>query len=323
MYQPKNILVTGGCGFIASNFINHLLENHNNLKVYNLDKLYYCSDETNVNEHENYKFIKGDICSPDLVSFILKEYEIDTIMHFAAQSHVDNSFGNSLTFTQDNVIGTHNLLECSKVYGNIKRFIHVSTDEVYGEVGMDETCHEKSLLNPTNPYAATKAAAEFIVKSYAHSFKLPVIITRGNNVYGPRQYPEKLIPKFIKHLLNNEKCTIHGKGLSRRNFLHVFDVAAAFEKILFNGELNEIYNIGTENEYSVLDILRLLVKNIKNDNNYMDYGIFVKDRDFNDFRYSVNSDKLINLGWNRKINFEEGLNNTIDWYNKKFKNLDI
>ena len=182
---------------------------------------------------------------------------------------------------------------------------------------MDETCHEKSLLNPTNPYAATKAAAEFIVKSYAHSFKLPIIITRGNNVYGPRQYPEKLIPKFIKHLLNNKKCTIHGKGLSRRNFLHVFDVAAAFEKILFNGELNEIYNIGTENEYSVLDILRLLVKNIKNEDNYLDYGIFVKDRDFNDFRYSVNSDKLINLGWSRKIDFEEGLNNTINWYKNK------
>ena len=208
-------------------------------------------------------------------------------------------------------MGTHNLLECSKVYENIKRFIHVSTDEVYGEVGMDETCHEKSLLNPTNPYAATKSTAEFIVKSYAHSFKLPIIITRGNNVYGPRQYPEKLIPKFIK------QCTIHGKGLSRRNFLHVFDVAAAFEKILFNGELNEIYNIGTENEYSVLDILRLLVKNIKNEDNYLDYGIFVKDRDFNDFRYSVNSDKLINLGWSRKIDFEEGLNKTINWYKNK------
>lgn len=314
MYEPKNILITGGCGFIASNFINHLLKKYDNINIYNIDILNYCSNINNIKPHINYKFIKGDICSNDLVSFILKEYQIDTIMHFAAQSHVDNSFGKSLDFTRDNVLGTHNLLECSRLYGNIKRFIHVSTDEVYGEVGMDETCHEKSLLNPTNPYAASKAAAEFIVKSYGHSFKLPIIITRGNNVYGPRQYPEKLIPKFIKQLQNNEKCTIHGKGLSRRNFLHVFDVAKAFDKILFEGELNEIYNIGTDNEYSVLDILKLLVKYIKNDNNYMNYAIFVKDRDFNDFRYSVYSDKLINLGWYREIDFNNGLKNTIDWY---------
>lgn len=314
MYQPKNILITGGCGFIASNVINHLLEKYSNIKIYNIDILNYCSDEKNVIPHKNYKFIKGDICSYDLISHILQEYSIDTIMHFAAQSHVDNSFGKSLDFTRDNVIGTHNLLECSRIYGNIKRFIHVSTDEVYGEVGMDETCHEKSLLNPTNPYAATKAAAEFIVKSYYSSFKLPIIITRGNNVYGPRQYPEKLIPKFIKHLLNNEKCTIHGKGESRRNFLHVFDVARAFEKILFEGEVNEVYNIGTEDEYSVNDILRLLVKLIKNSDNYKDYSLNVKDRDFNDFRYSINSNKLLKLGWKPEINFNDGLKNTLEWY---------
>ena len=318
MYKPNHILVTGGCGFIASNFINHLLKKYNNVKIYNIDILNYCADENNIIPHQNYKFIKGDICSFDLISFILNEYQIDTIMHFAAQSHVDNSFGKSLDFTRDNVLGTHNLLECSRIYGNIKRFIHVSTDEVYGEVGIDETCHEKSLLNPTNPYAASKAGAEFIVKSYAHSFKIPIIITRGNNVYGPRQYPEKLIPKFIKQLMENKKCTIHGKGLSRRNFLHVFDVARAFETVLYKGELNEVYNIGTENEYSVIDILKILVKEIKNDDNYMDYGEFVKDRDFNDFRYSVNSDRLINLGWNRNIDFTEGIKNTIKWYSVKY-----
>lgn len=319
MYVPKNILITGGCGFIASNVINHLLEKNENIFIYNIDILNYCSDINNVKPHKNYKFIKGDICSPDLIKFILQEYNIDTIMHFAAQSHVDNSFGKSLDFTRDNVFGTHNLLECSRLYGKIKRFIHVSTDEVYGEVSMNETCHEKSLLNPTNPYAASKAAAEFMVRSYGHSFKLPIIITRGNNVYGPRQYPEKLIPKFIKLLLNDKKCTIHGEGLSRRNFLHVYDVAKAFNRILYEGKLNETYNIGTEDEYSVIDILRLLVKFIKDDDNYMDYGEFVKDRDFNDFRYSVNSDKLIQLGWSREINFEEGLRETILWYIKKFK----
>ena len=319
MYVPKNILITGGCGFIASNVINYLLEKNENIFIYNIDILNYCSDINNVIPHKNYKFIKGDICSPDLIKFILKEYNIDTIMHFAAQSHVDNSFGKSLDFTRDNVFGTHNLLECSRIYSKIKRFIHVSTDEVYGEVSMNETCHEKSLLNPTNPYAASKAAAEFMVRSYGHSFKLPIIITRGNNVYGPRQYPEKLIPKFIKLLLNDEKCTIHGEGLSRRNFLHVYDVAKAFGKILYEGQLNETYNIGTEDEYSVIDILKLLVKFIKDDDNYMNYGKFVRDRDFNDFRYSVNSDKLIQLGWSREINFKEGLRETILWYIKKFK----
>ena len=319
MYVPKNILITGGCGFIASNVINYLLEKNENIFIYNIDILNYCSDINNVIPHKNYKFIKGDICSPDLIKFILKEYNIDTIMHFAAQSHVDNSFGKSLDFTRDNVFGTHNLLECSRIYSKIKRFIHVSTDEVYGEVSMNETCHEKSLLNPTNPYAASKAAAEFMVRSYGHSFKLPIIITRGNNVYGPRQYPEKLIPKFIKLLLNDEKCTIHGEGLSRRNFLHVYDVAKAFGKILYEGQLNETYNIGTEDEYSVIDILKLLVKFIKDDDNYMNYGEFVRDRDFNDFRYSVNSDKLIQLGWSREINFKEGLRETILWYIKKFK----
>ena len=314
MYKPLNILVTGGCGFIGSNTINYLLKKYANIYIYNVDILNYCSSEKNVIPNDRYKFIKGNICSSDLINFALNTFKIDTIINFAAQSHVDNSFGNSLQFTQDNIFGTHTLLECCRKYNKIKRFIHVSTDEVYGEVNETDVCLEKSLLNPTNPYAATKAGAEFIVRAYHMSFNIPIIITRGNNVYGPRQYPEKLIPKFIKNLLNNESCPIQGTGKTKRNFLHVFDVAKAFDIILHHGVVNEIYNIGTDDEYSVIDILRILVKNIKNGDNYMDYATFVKDRDFNDSRYSINSDKLNNIGWFKDIEFKKGIEETIEWY---------
>ena len=188
----RRLLVTGGCGFIGSNFINHFSRTYPDVHVYNLDKLDYCANEKSieVREGSNYTFIRGNICNTDLVMHIYQTYDIDTVIHFAAQSHVDNSFGNSMTFTQNNVLGTHNLLECARVYGKLGKFIHVSTDEVYGEVDRSQT--ENGVLNPTNPYAATKAAAEFIVKSYHISFGIPCIITRGNNVYGPYQYPAKV-----------------------------------------------------------------------------------------------------------------------------------
>lgn len=316
MYKPTNILVTGGCGFIGSNTINYLLSKYDDIFIINIDKLNYCSSVDNVDYHKNYKFIKGDIKSDDLINNILNTYNIDTIINFAAQSHVDNSFNNSLEFTKDNILGTHTLLECTRLYGNIKRFIHVSTDEVYGEVDDNTTSKEISLLNPTNPYAATKAGAEFLVKAYYLSFNIPIIITRGNNVYGPRQYPEKLIPKFINNLLNNEKCPIHGMGNTRRNFLYVDDVSNAFDIILHKGVINEIYNIGTDDEYSVMNVLKILVKEINNSNDITNYYVNVKDRDFNDSRYSINSEKLLNLGWQKKINFEEGIKLTINWYRK-------
>jgi dTDP-glucose 4,6-dehydratase len=293
-----NILVTGGCGFIGSNFINYILNNNSSIKVFNIDCLNYCANEQNVTPHSNYKLIKGNITSKDLVLHILNEYSIDAIIHFAAQSHVDNSFDNSLQYTTDNIYGTHVLLQASKEYGKIKKFLHFSTDEVYGEVDLDHPgCHEKSLLNPTNPYAATKAAAEFLVRSYYHSFKLPVVIVRCNNVYGPNQYPEKLIPKFIKLLKQGKKLTIHGKGDTRRNFIWAEDVARATEVIFHKGELNEVYNIGTSQEYSVMDVATLLIKKMTNDGNINDHIEFVEDRPFNDFRYSVNSELLKTLGW--------------------------
>jgi dTDP-glucose 4,6-dehydratase len=308
----KNILVTGGCGFIGSNFINYFLSKYNEFKIFNIDCLNYCSSKTNVLSSKNYKFIEGDITDASLIGFILTEFSIDTIIHFAAQSHVDNSFNSSLQYTKDNILGTHILLECSRKYGGIERFMHFSTDEVYGEVSMNqEGCMENRILNPTNPYAATKAAAEFLVTSYNHSFKLPYIIIRCNNVYGPNQYREKLIPKFIHLLKNNEKCTIHGSGNNRRNFIHSSDVANAIDIILQSSMLNEIINIGTEDEYTVLDITKNLVKLIKGDDDYKKYIDFVEDRPFNDFRYSVNNEKIKKLGWNQSVFFEQGLQKLI------------
>lgn len=308
--------MTGCCGFIGSNVINYMCNKYPTVNFVNVDKLDYCSSLRNISgELANYTFYKCDIQNRDMISHILKLHSIDTVIHFAAQTHVDNSFGNSIQFTVDNVIGTHSLLECCKHYGNIRRFIHISTDEVYGEVGSDEDeCCETKVLTPTNPYAATKASAEHLVFSYYHSFKLPVIVVRGNNVYGPRQYPEKLIPKFITFLSAGKKCTIHGQGETIRNFIHVDDVASAIDVIVKKGSDGNIYNIGSKNEFSVMDITRKLVKIIKNSDEIEDHVEFVKDRDFNDFRYSISNKKLVDLGWNELIKFDEGLLKTVEWY---------
>jgi dTDP-glucose 4,6-dehydratase len=299
-----NILVTGGCGFIGSNFINYILnKSDSSMRIYNIDCLNYCANETNIKPHPNYKLIKGNITSKDLVLHILNEYSIDAIIHFAAQSHVDNSFDNSLQYTTDNVMGTHVLLQAAKEYGKIKKFLHFSTDEVYGEVDLEHPgCHEKSLLNPTNPYAATKAAAEFLVRSYYHSFKLPIIIVRCNNVYGPNQYPEKLIPKFIKLLREGKKLTVHGNGLTRRNFIWAEDVASATELIFYKGKINETYNIGTTQEFSVIDVAKILIEKMTDDGKLENHIIYVEDRPFNDFRYSVDTTLLKYLGWEEKHN---------------------
>lgn len=269
-----------------------------------------------LDSYPNYKFVKGNICSADLVNYILKSEQIDTIMHFAAQTHVDNSFGNSFQFTQNNIMGTHVLLESAKNFG-IKRFVHVSTDEVYGE-GTDgqDPMTEEQVLEPTNPYAATKAAAEFIVKSYHRSFQLPVIITRGNNVYGPHQFPEKLIPKFTNQLLRGRPVTLHGDGMNTRNFLYVTDVARAFEFILFKGSVGQIYNIGGTNEISNIEVARNLIRLMGMAEQERALISFVPDRLFNDLRYTINSDKLSALGWSELISFEDGLRTTVEWFRR-------
>ena len=313
-----NLLVTGGCGFIGSNFINYIFNKNPNINIVNIDAMYYCASEDNIDSNirsdKRYTFIKGNITSEDLINMILTTFKIDIVIHFAAQSHVDNSFHNSLQYTKDNIIGTHILLECSRKYNKLTKFIHVSTDEVYGESMLDEMMKtEESILCPTNPYAATKAGAELIAQSYYHSFKLPLIITRGNNVYGMNQYPEKLIPKFIKQLKENKKLTIQGDGSNMRAFLHVLDVCSAFELILNKGQIGEIYNIGSDvnTEYSVLQVAKILVKMIKNTDDYIQHISYIEDRPFNDKRYYISNQKLKDIGWTINIDFIDGLKRLI------------
>ena len=315
--MPKNnLLITGGCGFIGSNFINHYFPKKKINRLVNIDAMYYCASEENVKEdirkNPNYIFKKGNICDYEFIEQIVKEHEITHVIHFAAQSHVQNSFDDSINFTYDNVLGTHTLLEACKKYGKIIKFIHVSTDEVYGEsMNTIEETHktEHSILCPTNPYAATKAGAELLAQSYNHSFKMPIIITRGNNVYGPNQYPEKLIPRFIQLLKEGKKVTIQGDGSNVRAFLHANDTASAFETILENGEIGEIYNIGCDDgmEYSVLEIAKILITLIKKTEDYDEWIEYVEDRPFNDKRYYISNQKLKDLGWEIKEDFMESL----------------
>jgi len=332
-FKPEvNLLVTGGCGFIGSNFINYYFPKEKINKLVNLDCLYYCANENNVvkyiRESNNYVFVEGNLCDEELVSSILKTHKITHIIHFAAQSHVQNSFGDSLKFTNDNILGTHVLLECCRKYGQLQKFIHVSTDEVYGESMNDVEEHhktEQSILCPTNPYAATKAGAELIAQSYEHSYRMPIIITRGNNVYGPNQYPEKLIPLFIKLLKENKKVTIQGDGSSVRAFLHAYDTAKAFECILEKGIVGEIYNIGCDEgmEYSVMDIAKLLIQEIKGTTDYEQWVEYTEDRPYNDKRYYISNQKLKDLGWTIDVDLMTGIKDLTNTQNYKIKLLDL
>lgn len=327
------ICVTGGAGFIGSHYINYVWHNYKHIRIINVDCLYYCASLFNIDacvreDVDRYKFRQINLADSTAVNdlnMMFKEFGVTHVVHFAAQSHVQNSFGESLQYTQDNVVGTHNLLEASRQYAKLQLFVHVSTDEVYGEsmidAATDQHKTEQSILCPTNPYAATKAAAELIAQSYYHSFKLPLIITRGNNVYGPRQYPEKLIPRFIQLLRTDRKLTIQGDGSNLRSFIHVSDVCRAFDVIIKHGCIGEIYNIGSnaENEYSVLDVAKLLIKMVKgvdvalhastqnNAASDLEWIEYVEDRPFNDKRYYISNDKLKQLGWDIQTDFIIGL----------------
>lgn len=315
----KNVLITGGYGFIASNFLIYLVKKYKQINFYNYDKLIYCSNEDNIKDIKNELNFQSTINKLQDKEFLLSyliDNNIDTIIHFAAQTHVDNSFHNSLDYTNDNIYGTHILLECCRIYGNISKFIHMSTDEVYGESSLDDNIRktENSILYPTNPYAATKAGAEMLVISYYKSFKLPIIIIRSNNIYGERQYIDKVIPKFITQLLNNKKCSIQGDGSCVRSFLYIEDLIECLELIINKGIIGEIYNIGLGEEISIKKLAIKLIKMIKNTDNYEEYIEYIKDRDFNDKRYYISDDKIKLLGWNRRYNLDEGLNRTIEWY---------
>lgn len=306
------VLVTGGLGFIGSNFIDHVLENHTEITaVLNIDRCDYCARVHNVSRCSDprYTYVKADITNMAKMKRLFHEFKPDVVVHFAAQSHVDTSFENAEQYIKDNIIGTYTVLECVKE--SKCRLVHISTDEVYGEVGLDETSNsETSVLNPTNPYSATKAGAELLVKAYGHSFGIPYVITRGNNVFGPKQYPEKVIPAFIDAMMKGNPCRIHGEGRSRRNFIYVDDVSRAVMTVLQHGKNGTVYNIGTRNEYSVLeifDILRDLV-------NPEATKIHVNDRPHNDKRYAVDSSALHELGWSEQVPFCDAIQKTVDWY---------
>ena len=290
-----------------------LVSSYPEYNVFVYDKLDYCSSLKGLSQLEgfpNYHFIKGDIQCPELVNHVLKEKSIDIIIHLAAQTHVDNSFGDSIEFTKCNIYGTHILLEAAKNAG-IKRFIHVSTDEVYGEcIGPDLV--ENSILAPTNPYSATKAAAEMLVLAYHKSFNLPIIISRSNNVYGPYQYPEKVIPKFICSILHKIPLKIHGQGTNTRRYLYVSDVVDALVIVLKKGVIGSVYNIGTDFEISNLDLAEYLLK--KFDLDLKSNIQFVADRAFNDMRYAIDSTKMESIGWKPKISFDQGIEWTCKTY---------
>jgi UDP-glucose 4,6-dehydratase len=316
VYTPERILVTGGAGFIASHVTRRLLKEYPHYKVIVLDKLDYCATLNNladVKDHPNFKFIKGDLQSGDLLSYIMDTEQIDTVMHFAAQTHVDNSFGNSLAFTMNNTYGTHVLLEACRMNPRLRRVINVSTDEVYGEssLGAEKGLSESSTLEPTNPYSAAKAGAEMMAKAYYTSYKLPVIITRGNNVYGPNQFPEKLIPKFTLLASRGKDLPVHGDGGATRSYLYVEDVAEAFDVVLHKGTTGEIYNIGTQKERTVMDVAHDIAKFFDMPGDKIKH---VRDRAFNDRRYYICDNKLGSLGWKERTPWEEGLQKTVQWY---------
>ena len=318
-----NILITGGCGFIGSNFINFIFDKININKLVNLDAMYYCAKEEHIKENirnsDRYVLFKGNTSNSDIVNHILKSYSIDYVVNFAAQSHVCTSFTNPIQYTRDNILGTHILLDCCYKYhtkfNKIKKFIHISTDEVYGESQVYDSDTDKktenTILCPTNPYSATKAGAELIVQSYYHSFNFPIIITRSNNIYGDNQYTEKLIPRFIDLLKNNKKLTIHGRGDNVRAFLHVNDLCEAFKLILTKGVIGEIYNIGSEDEYTVLEVADILIKKIKKTEKTEDYIEYIDDRPFNDKRYWISDTKIKELGWLIEKKFSDELDNLI------------
>jgi len=305
-----NVLVTGGCGFIASNFLNIMKERYPEIKFVNLDKLDYCSNMFNVKPGVS-TFVKGDICDEDLIGYLIKQYDFDSVFHFAAMSHVDNSFNEPKKFTLNNAYGTHVLLDKFREIKPNVEFIHFSTDEVYGESNTDVPFTESTgILKPTNPYAASKAAAEMIVQSYIDSYKMNIKTIRCNNVYGPNQYPEKLIPKFKLALRNGEMCTIHGfkSANIKRAFMHVNDVVDAVEIVWKRGNPGEIYNIASDDEISVLDVTKLIIKINKNTEEYHRWITYVDDRPFNDSRYYISSDKLKSLGWSQKKTREDLIN---------------
>ncbi len=307
-----SILVTGGAGFIGSCFVRHMLKKHPDYKIINLDALTYAGNIENLDDiknNPNYKFVHGDICDRNLVRELTSQ--VDCIVNFAAESHVDNSIKHPEIFVKTNVEGTLNLLQAAKEF-KIERYLQVSTDEVYGSLGKTGYFYETTPLAPNSPYSASKAGADLLVRAYFETYKLPTLNTRCSNNYGPYQYPEKLIPFFISKLLRGEKVPVYGDGLNVRDWLYVYDHCEAIDRVLHKGKIGEIYNIGGHNEKTNLEITHLILEAMGKDDSSIEY---VQDRLGHDRRYAISNDKITSeLDWKPSVTFEEGIKMTIDWY---------
>ncbi|MBM7655867.1 dTDP-glucose 4,6-dehydratase [Neobacillus cucumis] len=307
------VLVTGGAGFIGSNFIHYFLEKYPDAFIVNYDKLTYAGNLDNISDvpfSKRYTFIKGDIINEELVDYVVKTQEVDLIVNFAAESHVDRSIANSYEFVKTNIVGTQSLLNVAKNH-NI-RFIQISTDEVYGSLGTTGFFSEETPLSPNSPYSSSKASADFLVKSYHQTYGLNVNITRCSNNYGPFQFPEKLIPLMIINALNNKNLPIYGDGKNIRDWLHVRDHCSAIDLVIQKGQPGEVYNIGGHNERTNLEIVETIVNTLGVSRNLI---TFVPDRLGHDYRYAIDSSKIQNeLGWKPSYSFDEGLAETILWY---------
>jgi dTDP-glucose 4,6-dehydratase len=308
------LLVTGGAGFIGSNFIRQMMNSHPDCEVINLDVLTYAGNLNNlkgIEKNPHYTFIKGDICNRDIVNAILDKHKVDAIVHFAAESHVDRSIANASEFVMTNVVGTHTLLECARTH-TIPKFIHISTDEVYGST-MEGSFKETDILSPSSPYSASKAGSDLLAFSYFTTYNLPIIITRCTNNFGPYQFPEKLIPLFVTNLIDGKKVPVYGTGKNVRDWIHVSDHCRAVEFLLERGNPGEIYNIGGGNEKTNLEITKKILNILSKDDSMIQY---VTDRLGHDFRYSLDCSKLLAMGWKPQYSFDEVLEETISWYTR-------
>jgi len=325
----KNILVTGGAGFIGSNFIHYLFECTGfDGKIINVDKLTYAGNLDNLSEipkdyGRRYFFEEADIADYGRIIEIFERYDIDTIVHFAAESHVDRSITSPSDFVNTNVLGTFNLLEAARKYWidlHGKRFHHVSTDEVYGSLGRNGYFFEHTAYDPRSPYSASKASSDHFVRAYFHTYGLPVSISNCSNNYGPRQFPEKLIPLMITNMFEEKPLPVYGDGKNIRDWLYVDDHCSALLAILNDGKIGETYNIGGECELENIDLLNILCEVVakktgKDKDHYKKLISFVKDRPGHDRRYAINCDKIkMELDWKQKVGFEEGIRKTVDWY---------
>ena len=310
------IFITGGCGFVGSHLAEKIFKEFKNSKIFIYDKITYASDIRNLKniiKSKRVKFIKKDLI--DIKSLEKNIKGSDLIIHAAAESHVDNSFNLEDKFITSNVLGTKYILDCCKKF-NIKKIIHISTDEVYGEI-LESSYKENSNLNPSNPYSASKAAAEMVVNGYSYSYKFSTIIVRANNIFGTRQHPEKLISGCCWSLLKKKKFSLHGRGLQKRTFVFIDDFCKGIIKIIKKGKANEVYNIGSDFEYRNIDIVKLIAK--KMGVKFNKIVSYTKDRPFNDARYSVNISKIKKLGWRPTTKVEDEIENIIEWYKENLE----